>query len=163
MNIIDFMNGFHSECENDSTNDKFPTVRQFGLQYPELRKAKVKITLFWGDCCAGENSFQASFYQWLRMVRGEKFFRWLYTSYEGERVILDFPFLRMELLYRTMTEASLGKVILMTLAILILILAALKSKAPLLMGRMQLSYFSSFLVSRRLASREISCFSLLLL
>jgi hypothetical protein len=75
MNIIDFMNGFHSECENDSTNDKFPTVRQFGLQYPELRKAKVKITLFWGDCCAGENSFQASFYQWLRMVRGEKFFR----------------------------------------------------------------------------------------
>ena len=62
MNIIDFMNGFHSECENDATNDKLPTARQFGLQYPELRKAKVKITLFGGDCCAGENSFQVSFY-----------------------------------------------------------------------------------------------------
>lgn len=45
MNIIDFMNGFHSECENDATNDKLPTARQFGLQYPELRKAKVKITV----------------------------------------------------------------------------------------------------------------------
>lgn len=63
------MNGFHSECENDATNDKLPTARQFGLQYPELRKAKVKITLFWGDCCAGGNSFQVSFYQWLRLVR----------------------------------------------------------------------------------------------
>lgn len=86
------MNGFHSECENNATNDKLPTARQFGLQYPELRKAKVKITLFWGDCCAGENSFQVSFYQWLRKVRGEKFYRRLYTSYEGDRVILDFSF-----------------------------------------------------------------------
>ena len=86
------MNGFHSECENDATNDKLPTARQFGLQYPELRKVKVKITLFWDDCCAGENSFQVSFYQWLRKVRGEKFFRRLYTSYEGDRVILDFSF-----------------------------------------------------------------------
>lgn len=40
------MNGFHSECENDATNDKLPTARQFGLQYPELRKAKVKIHSF---------------------------------------------------------------------------------------------------------------------
>lgn len=98
MNIFDFMNDFHSECENDSTNDKLPTARQFGLQYPELRKAKVKITLFWGDCYAGGNSFQVSFYKWLRMVRGEKFFRRLYTLYEGERVILDLIFSENEII-----------------------------------------------------------------
>lgn len=48
-----------------------------------------------------------------------------------------------------MTEESHAKVIGMTLAILILILAALKSKDPLLMGRMQLSYFSSCLFIKK--------------
>lgn len=92
MTVRDFFDSCCIENTRQGHKDTLPTARQFGIKYPELRKAKVTITLWWGDYCAGEDSFNVSFYQWLRIVRGEQYFRRIKTSYEGDSVVLEFSF-----------------------------------------------------------------------